>query len=710
MRIRSISFQRGGIAVVVLVVALAAWGLQLGAAPAALAQQTCPAGQRYCPSGTYSGQCRTNTVTCPTGSVAATVEGCSSCSCPSGQVVCSGACQVARQCPDANRATANQCAATNAASCGSCADGYGLNTATGLCEEVVTVVVTPTTSQVGNSDRSAVNVVQGGAGLLLNLQAQTGGDATTRKNVLTVDKTGVQVGWHPDPAKLGLDLSAAGGQNLIYGIARAVGMDPALDALLLLQTIGQDGSITDRIKVTRDGHLTASGNVRGAKLCIGDDCRASWATVAPASVLLQDTTPGTAQSGNFNLSGTGRVDSLVVAGGITAGGNVGIIGANGKIPAINSTYFTSLTGTLLTTLNASNLALGTVPAARLPTTVILEGESGASLTSLNASNLASGTVPSARLPSGLLQNPIDGGASNMGPWLTIQGGANIVEDVALRLYDAGTANGNTSTLEFAHNTGTGPGTLAFIKSVNVGTNASGGAALKLITASNNTGTFNTDQLVLRPDGNVRVSYDLSLGGGDILIDPGEHLNIRAPNGDAHLGGLSRVRAGGLAISDNPAATVPTRGIYVQGNLDVDGSTDLANGLTVTGAATVNGDLTANNGYECVNVGTELRCTLRQQWRVADKQNGFAMSWVGSDSCTNVCARVGLKTCSDIQFNYECPNGNLLNANWNDDDPNEFGIGGRSCSSIEPYRATVTGVTCPGQSGTEYKRYRCRCQG
>ncbi|MDO8622392.1 MAG: hypothetical protein Q7R80_04135, partial [bacterium] len=296
MRIHVVTLRRiVVVAGAVVTVGLAAWGLQLGVAPAALAQSTCPAGQRYCPSGTYSGQCRTNTVTCPTGSVAATVEGCSSCSCPSGQVVCSGACQVARQCPDANRATANQCAATNAASCGSCAGGYALNNTSGLCEEVITVVVTPTTPQLGNSERSAVNVIQGGAGLLLNLQAQSGDDATTRKNVLTVDKTGVQVGWHPDTTKLGLDLSTAGGQNLIYGIARAVGMDPALDALLLLQTIGQDGSITDRIKITRDGNLTASGNVRGSQLCIGGDCKSSWDAVAPSSVLLQDATPGTAQ-------------------------------------------------------------------------------------------------------------------------------------------------------------------------------------------------------------------------------------------------------------------------------------------------------------------------------------------------------------------------------------------------------------------------------
>ena len=56
-------------------------------------------------------------------------------------------------------------------------------------------------------------------------------------------------------------------------------------------------------------------------------------------------------------------------------------------------------GAGLTTLNASNLASGTLPDARFPAT--LPGSSGANLTNLNASNLASGTVPDARFPATL---------------------------------------------------------------------------------------------------------------------------------------------------------------------------------------------------------------------------------------------------------------------------------------------------------------------
>ncbi len=764
--------------VAVVIVGLAAWGLQLGASPVALAQQTCPAGQTYCPSGAYAGQCRANTATCTGGSYTA----CGGCVCPAGQVLCGTTCQAPKRCPDTNRSTADQCAASDAASCGACASGYTLDS--GTCVLQAPVILAPLNPQERSSDKSAINVVQGGSGLLFNLQAQSGTNTATRKRVLAVDKTGLMVGFDPNTAKNGADFRnedgtfIAGGQNLIYGIAKAVGLEPALDALLLLQTKEADGNTVDRVRVTGAGDLTASGNVRGSQLCIGGDCKSSWSSVAPAGVLLQATTPGEQQTGNFSVSGTGRVGTLIASGAgtlgsltIGSGGAVNLQGAmtsnaswisggatgttppalrfvaDGDIvlipkntgtgrgltvwqgasdPTIASyaklwhdgtnTYLGDTTNdttqalrisgpdagvpgtatvgslTLATggTMNlqegdivrADTIGAGTTPSARpfidfsdgyltvapsnaawgivlknsdfnVPgyahlwhngTKVILNDEnsnasqgiqldgnnlavsgtldvaagiqagsgnvniidstgkipaisstylanlSGANLTSLNASNLGSGTVPSARLPSGLLQNPIDGGASALGPWLTIQGGANVVENIALRLYDAGTANGNMSTLEFAHNTGSGPGMLAYIKSVNVGANASGGAALKLVTASNNAGAFNADQLVLRPDGNVRVSNDLSLGGGDILIDPGEHLNITAPGGDAHLGGLARLRVGGLAITDNLSAIVPTRGISVssQGTATFDGPAAFNNSATFGSSVTVDG--------------------------------------------------------------------------------------------------------------------------
>lgn len=55
-------------------------------------------------------------------------------------------------------------------------------------------------------------------------------------------------------------------------------------------------------------------------------------------------------------------------------------------------------GASLTSLNASNLASGTLPDARFPGT--LPAANGVNLTALNASNLTTGTVATARLASG----------------------------------------------------------------------------------------------------------------------------------------------------------------------------------------------------------------------------------------------------------------------------------------------------------------------
>ena len=74
-------------------------------------------------------------------------------------------------------------------------------------------------------------------------------------------------------------------------------------------------------------------------------------------------------STSYNVGiGTATPGALLdVQGGAQFGsGNVNLIDSTGKIPAISSTYFTSLSGANLTSLNASNLGSGTVPTARLP--------------------------------------------------------------------------------------------------------------------------------------------------------------------------------------------------------------------------------------------------------------------------------------------------------------------------------------------------------
>ncbi len=76
------------------------------------------------------------------------------------------------------------------------------------------------------------------------------------------------------------------------------------------------------------------------------------------------TTPGVF-SGSLDITST-AADALDVAGGIQAGsGNVALVDATGQITSLDTEYLVDLSAEDLTTLNASALASGTVPTARL---------------------------------------------------------------------------------------------------------------------------------------------------------------------------------------------------------------------------------------------------------------------------------------------------------------------------------------------------------
>jgi len=82
-------------------------------------------------------------------------------------------------------------------------------------------------------------------------------------------------------------------------------------------------------------------------------------------ILLQDTyqlarvDQGNTFVGNQTING-----NLTVTGSGTFGGNA-LINSSGKIPALTSSYFASLSGANLTDLSATNLTSGTLPSARL---------------------------------------------------------------------------------------------------------------------------------------------------------------------------------------------------------------------------------------------------------------------------------------------------------------------------------------------------------
>lgn len=89
------------------------------------------------------------------------------------------------------------------------------------------------------------------------------------------------------------------------------------------------------------------------------------------------------QSATTVITNTGA-GALDVAGGINAGtGNVGIVDATGKIPALSSTYLASLSGAALTGIAAANIAAGSLGAEVI------------------ASSIAAGAIKSEQLDSSL---------------------------------------------------------------------------------------------------------------------------------------------------------------------------------------------------------------------------------------------------------------------------------------------------------------------
>jgi hypothetical protein len=129
---------------------------------------------------------------------------------------------------------------------------------------------------------------------------------------------------------------------------------------------------------------------------------------------ISDTAAGvTKQASVTNLAA-----AVIVAGNITTQGNT-FNGASQLVQLNASTQLPAVSGLLVTTLNASNIASGTLADARLSTQVTVQGNtfngasqlvqmnastqlpavSGINLTALNASNISSGTIADARLSS-----------------------------------------------------------------------------------------------------------------------------------------------------------------------------------------------------------------------------------------------------------------------------------------------------------------------
>src|SRR5687768_7460839 len=130
-----------------------------------------------------------------------------------------------------------------------------------------------------------------------------------------------------------------------------------------------EGNLTVNDTITIDGvdisaFLQSTGEVRS---------QTAGTVASPSFSRSGDTSTGIYFPNNselgISLAGTSRL--TLTASGLTVFG-VNIIGSDGKIPAISSTYFTSLSGANLTSLNASNISSGTLGDGRLSSNVPLK--------------------------------------------------------------------------------------------------------------------------------------------------------------------------------------------------------------------------------------------------------------------------------------------------------------------------------------------------
>lgn len=157
------------------------------------------------------------------------------------------------------------------------------------------------------------------------------------------------------------------------------------------------------------------------------------ASIASADLIpivdVSDTAAGTTKRTTVSDIAT----AVISVGNLTSQGNT-FNGANQLVQLNGSAQLPAISGALLTNLNASNIASGTIADARLSTNVTVQGNTfngasqlvqlngstqlpsvnGALLTNLNASNIGSGTIADARLSTNVtIQGNTFNGASQL---------------------------------------------------------------------------------------------------------------------------------------------------------------------------------------------------------------------------------------------------------------------------------------------------------
>jgi hypothetical protein len=159
--------------------------------------------------------------------------------------------------------------------------------------------------------------------------------------------------------------------------------------------------------VVATGNLTAQGNTfNGASQLVQLNGSGQLPTLSGVNLTTL----------NASNIASGTLADARLSANVTVQGNT-FNGASQLVQLNGSTQLPAVSGALVTTLNASNISSGTLADARLSSQVTVQGNtfngasqlvqlngstqlpavSGINLTNLNASNLASGTIPDARL-------------------------------------------------------------------------------------------------------------------------------------------------------------------------------------------------------------------------------------------------------------------------------------------------------------------------